>query len=71
MVQALKQAGKNPTRQGLMAALTHLNATNPFLFSGTKMVTTATDHYPIDQQSLAQYKDGAWHPFGHIFTYQH
>ena len=68
MVQALKQAGKNPTRQGLMDALTHLNSTNPFLFTGTKMVTTPTEHFVIDQQSLAQYKDGAWHPFGHIFS---
>jgi branched-chain amino acid transport system substrate-binding protein len=68
MVQALKQAGKNPTRQGLMVALSHLNATNPFLFTGTKMVTTPTERFVIDQQSLAQYKDGAWHPFGHIFS---
>jgi len=68
MVQALKQAGKNPTRQSLMDALTHLNAVNPFLYTGTKMVTTPTERFPIDQQILAQYKNGAWHPFGHIFS---
>jgi len=71
MVQALKQAGKNTTRQSLMAALTHMNVTNPYLFTGTKIVTTPTDHFPVDQMSLAQYKDSAWHPFGHIFTYKH
>jgi branched-chain amino acid transport system substrate-binding protein len=71
MVQALKQAGANPTRQGLMDALTHLNVTNPFLFTGTKMVTTPTDRFPIKQQSLAQYKNGAWHPFGRLFSYAH
>jgi len=68
MVQALKQAGKNPTRKSLMDALTNLNVTNPFLFTGTKMVTTPTERFVIDQQSLIQYKNGAWHPFGHIFS---
>ena len=51
-----------------MDALTHLNAVNPFLYTGTKMVTTPTERFPIDQQILAQYKNGAWHPFGHIFS---
>jgi branched-chain amino acid transport system substrate-binding protein len=68
MVYALKQAGPNPTRQGLMNALTHLNAVNPFLYPGVKLVTTPTERFPIDQQILEQYKNGAWHPFGHIFS---
>jgi branched-chain amino acid transport system substrate-binding protein len=68
MVQALKQAGKNPTRTSLMDAFTHLNATNPFLYPGIKLVTTPTERFPIDQLILQQYKNGAWHPFGHIFN---
>ncbi|HVC88680.1 MAG TPA: ABC transporter substrate-binding protein [Gaiellaceae bacterium] len=69
MVQALKQAGPNPTRAGLMSALTHMNQVNPFLYPGLKMVTTPTERFPIDQQILEQYKaDGNWHPFGHIFS---
>jgi len=68
MTQALKQAGSNPTRQGLMNALTHLNATNPFLYPGIKLMTTPTERFPIDQQILEQYKNGAWHPFGHLFS---
>jgi hypothetical protein len=32
------------------------------------MVTTPTERFPIDQQILEQYKSGAWHPFGHIFS---
>ncbi len=68
MVQALKQAGRNLTRASFMNALTHLNATNPYLYTGTKMVTTPTERFPIDEQILAQYKNGAWHPFGHVFT---
>jgi branched-chain amino acid transport system substrate-binding protein len=67
MVKALTQAGKSPTRQGLMDALTHMNYVNPFLYPGLKMKTTPTEHFPIDQQILEQYKSGAWHPFGHVF----
>jgi branched-chain amino acid transport system substrate-binding protein len=66
-VTAFKNAGKNPTRASLMNALTHLNVTNPFLYPGVKMKTTAGERFPIDQQILEQYKSGAWHPFGHIF----
>jgi branched-chain amino acid transport system substrate-binding protein len=69
MVQALKEAGTNPTRQSFMAALTHMNGwKNPFLFTGVTMTTTPKERFPIDQQTLEQYKSGAWHAFGHLFS---
>jgi ABC-type branched-subunit amino acid transport system substrate-binding protein len=68
-VHALQAAGKNPTRQGLMNALTNLNWVNPFLYPGVKMVTTPTERFPIDQQILEQYKGTGWKPFGHIFSH--
>jgi branched-chain amino acid transport system substrate-binding protein len=68
MVQALKQAGPNPTRAGLMNALTHLNLVNPFLYPGVKLQTTPTERFPIDQQILEHWQNGAFHPFGHIFS---
>jgi branched-chain amino acid transport system substrate-binding protein len=67
-VQALKNAGNPPTRAGLMKALTHLNAVNPFLFTGIKMQTTPTDRYPIEQESLVRYKGSAWVPFGRVYS---
>jgi branched-chain amino acid transport system substrate-binding protein len=67
-VQALKNAGNPPTRAGLMKALTHLNAVNPFLFTGVKMQTTPTDRYPIEQESLVRYKGSAWVPFGRVYS---
>jgi branched-chain amino acid transport system substrate-binding protein len=68
LVTALKSLGDNPTRQGLMNALSNMNnLTNPFLYPGIKLFTNSTDHFPIDQQILEQYKSGAWHPFGHLF----
>jgi branched-chain amino acid transport system substrate-binding protein len=66
-VQALKNAGQNPTRASLMSALTSMNQTNPFLYPGVKMQTTKKERFPIDQQILEQYKNGGWHPFGHLF----
>jgi branched-chain amino acid transport system substrate-binding protein len=68
MVQALKQAGPNLTRAGLMNALTNLNTVNPFDYPGVKLHTTPTERFPIDQQILEQWKNGGWHPFGHIFS---
>ena len=68
MVQALKQAGPSPTRAGLMNALTHLNAVNPFLYPGVKLQTTPTERYPIDQQILEHWQNGRFVPFGHIFS---
>ncbi len=67
-VQALKAAGPNPTRQGLMDALTSMrNVVNPFLSPGIKINTSGTDHFVIDQQILQQFRGPAWVPFGHLF----
>jgi len=68
-VNALKAAGPNLTRQGLMNALESMkNVVNPFLYPGVKMNTTKTDHFLIEQQILQQYKGSAWQPFGHLFA---
>ena len=67
MVQALKKAGPNPTRSGLMSAMTSMNQDNPFLFPGVQMITTPTERFPIDQQILEQYKGTGWEPFGRLF----
>lgn len=67
-VEALKNAGKTPTRAGLMRALTHLNTSaNPFLLPGVKVQTSPTDYFPIEQMQLAKWQ-GTWRPFGHLFT---
>jgi branched-chain amino acid transport system substrate-binding protein len=64
-VDALKHAGKNPTRQSLMRAATHLNERdNPFLLPRMTIRTTSTDHYPIDQARLQRWHNGRWISFG-------
>jgi branched-chain amino acid transport system substrate-binding protein len=69
-VEALKAAGKNPTRQGLMNALLSLNTKdNPFLLPGMTLKTSKTDHFPLDQAVLVRFANGHFSPFGHLFTY--
>ena len=64
-VDALKRAGKNPTRQSLMNAVLRLNErNNPFLLPRMSIRTTATDHYPIDQARLQRWQKGRWISFG-------
>jgi len=69
-VEALKAAGKNPTRQALMNALLNLNTKdNPFLLPGMTLKTSKTDHFPLDQAVLVRFNNGHFSPFGHLFTY--
>jgi branched-chain amino acid transport system substrate-binding protein len=69
LVDALKRAGKNPTRQSLLAAATHLSETdNPFLLPGVSIHTGAGDRYPLDQVQLYRYYAGVWHAFGPLFS---
>jgi branched-chain amino acid transport system substrate-binding protein len=69
-VDALKRAGKNPTRAGLMTALLHMNTkANPFLLPGMRLFTTPRDHFPLSQAVLVRYQDGSFRPFGHLLNY--
>jgi branched-chain amino acid transport system substrate-binding protein len=64
-VDALKHAGKNPTRRSVMTAALQLNErNNPFLLPRMTIRTTATEHYPIDQARLQRWHNGRWVSFG-------
>jgi branched-chain amino acid transport system substrate-binding protein len=60
MVDALRHAGKNPTRASLLQAATHLNERNPFLLDGVRVRTSPTDYYPLDKARLIRYSNGHW-----------
>ncbi len=67
-VEALKKAGKNPTRDSIMRAATHLNIHNdPFLLPGIVVRTTVSDRFPLDQSRLERYHNGRWRSFGGLF----
>jgi len=67
MVDALKRAGKSPTRASLLQAATHLNEVNPFLRPGIKIVTSPRDYYPISKAQLVRYDKVHWVPVGPVF----
>ena len=69
MVDALKKAGKNLTRAGIIKAALSLNeANNPFVVPGIVVRTSPTDHYPIDQVGLERWMGTHWSIFGGLAT---
>jgi branched-chain amino acid transport system substrate-binding protein len=73
-VQALKQAGKNPTRASLMNAAHHMNFANPFTYPGVKIQTNwpaGHDNFPIQSEIVTKWQGGAtgdWVPQGKLLT---
>jgi branched-chain amino acid transport system substrate-binding protein len=69
LVDVLKKAGKNLTRDGVMRAATHLTEKgNPFVLSGIVVHTTPTSRFPITQVKLQRWSKNAWHPFGKLLS---
>jgi branched-chain amino acid transport system substrate-binding protein len=69
LVDALKKAGKNLTRDGIMRAATHLNEKgNPFVLSGIVIHTTPTSRFPLTQVKLQRWSAKSWHPFGRLLS---
>jgi hypothetical protein len=68
MVDALKRAGKNPTRASLLQAATHLNEVNPFMRPGIRIVTSPRDYYPISKAQLVRYDKVHWVPVGPLVS---
>ena len=66
MVDTLRKAGRNPTRESVLRAATHLNETNPFLLPGVRIHTTPNDYYPMDKVKLARYHGTHWQFFGSL-----
>ncbi len=61
MVDVLKKAGRNLTRDSLLRAATHLTeSNNPFLLPGIVLRTSPTDYFPMDQAALFRYLKGIW-----------
>jgi branched-chain amino acid transport system substrate-binding protein len=60
-VDALRAAGKNLTRDGIMNAVLHLNEpSNPFLLPGIRVHTSPTDRFPLTQAYLQRWHNGSW-----------
>jgi branched-chain amino acid transport system substrate-binding protein len=69
LVDALKKAGRNLTRDGIMRAATHLNEKgNPFVLPGIVVHTTPTSRFPLTQVKLQRWSVKSWHPFGKLIS---
>ena len=69
MVQVLKQAGDNLTRENVMKQAASLKDFAPdTLIPGIRINTSATDYAPIEQLQMMQFKGGKWELFGDIIS---
>jgi branched-chain amino acid transport system substrate-binding protein len=72
MAEALRKAGRNLTRAGLMRAVQRLNIRVPFALNGIRVKTSPTDHFPIEQAQLERWKGnattGRWRAFGKVVS---
>ena len=66
MVDTLRKAGRNPTRESVLRAATHLNEVNPFLLPGLRIQTSPNDYYPLGKVKLARYRGTHWQFFGKL-----
>jgi branched-chain amino acid transport system substrate-binding protein len=69
MVQVLKQAGDNLTRENVMKQAASLKDFVPdTLLPGVKINTSATDFAPVEQLQMMQFKSGKWQMFGDVIS---
>ncbi|MET0201435.1 MAG: hypothetical protein ABW245_06245, partial [Gaiellaceae bacterium] len=65
MVDALKHAGRTPTRESLRRAMTHMNeSTNPFLLPGVTIRTSPSNYFPMTKSRMVGYRKNLWVLFG-------
>jgi branched-chain amino acid transport system substrate-binding protein len=72
---ALKHAGKNPTRKSLMRALRNMNEkNNPFVYPGMVVKTSKKRTFPMQQLIFIKWNGGPtgdWHPTGKVLNSGH
>jgi hypothetical protein len=66
LVQVLKQAGDNLTRENVMKQALSLNLNLPMLYPGIKIQTSPSDAYPIQQTQLMQFNGTRYEPIGGV-----
>jgi branched-chain amino acid transport system substrate-binding protein len=69
MVQVLKQAGDNLTRENVMRQAANLKDLElGMLLPGIAINTSATDYFPIEQMQLQRFNGDKWDLFGPIIS---
>jgi branched-chain amino acid transport system substrate-binding protein len=67
VVKLLYAAGKNPTRESLMAATQKMNWANPYMIKGVLSKTSKSDNFPLDQVKIVRYNNGSWTEASNLF----
>ena len=67
LVQVLKQAGDNLTRENIMKQAASLDMTLPMLLPGVNIKTGPDDFYPIEREQLARFDGKTWVLFGKVY----
>jgi branched-chain amino acid transport system substrate-binding protein len=69
MVQVLKQAGNDLSRDNIMRQATNLHdLVLPMMLPGIKVNTSPTDYYPVQQLQLMRWDGKRWVRFGDLLT---
>ena len=67
LVQVLKQAGNDLSRENIMRQATNLRDVElPMLLPGIKVNTSPTDYYPVQQLQLVRFDGKRWVRFGDL-----
>ena len=67
LVQVLKQAGSDLSRENIMRQATNLRDVElPMLLPGVKINTSPTDYYPVQQLQLMRFDGKRWVRFGDL-----
>ena len=67
LVQVLKQAGDNLTRENIMKQAAHLDMTLPMLLPGVNVKTSPDDFFPIEREQLMKFDGKTWVLFGKVY----
>ena len=67
MVEVLKRAGDNLTRENIMKVASNLELTHPMLLPGVNVKTSPDDFFPIERQQLQRWDGKQWVRFGKVY----
>ncbi len=69
LVQVLKQAGQDLSRENLMRQAENLKEVQlPMLLPDIRVSTAKNDHYPVKQLRLVRWEGTRWVPFGELLS---
>jgi len=66
MVEVLKKAGDNLTRENIMKQAASLDTALPMQYPGVNLKTSADDFAPVERMRPQRFNGTRWEPFGPV-----